>query len=118
MRAGAVVLLLFASLAVEARSVQPLSQSEQAVINFGFATQLGSGVYSLSGRTLQVYKLPFAWDLPAEPDARFKLRLTLPLTIGFVGFKPIDIVDSGLPQHLDSISFVPGLEADVRVRDD
>ena len=117
MRAGYLCLLSLVSLNAGA-AARPLSQSEQAVINFGFATQLGSGVYSLSGRTLQVYKLPFAWNLPAEPEARFKLRLTLPLTVGFVDFKALDVVDNGLPQHLDSVSFVPGLEADIRVRDD
>lgn len=115
MRVG-VLCLLLASLDVEA--AQTLSRSEQAVINFGFATQLGSGIYSMSGRTLQVYRIPFAWNLPAESESRFRLRLTLPLTIGFVDFKPLDVVDNGLPQRLDSVSFVPGLEADFRVRDD
>jgi hypothetical protein len=115
MRVGALCLLL-ASLDAEAVA-QTLSQSERAVINFGFATQLGSGIYTMSGRTLQVYRIPFAWDLPAEPQARFKLRLTLPLTIGFVDFKPLDVVDNGLPHRLDSLSLVPGLEADVRLRD-
>jgi hypothetical protein len=37
-----------------------LSGDEQNVINFAFATQLGSGLYSVSGRTLQIYRLPFA----------------------------------------------------------
>ena len=46
-------------------AAKPLTRQEQAVINFGFATQLGSGVYSVSGRTLQVYNLPFGYTLPA-----------------------------------------------------
>jgi len=75
-----------------------LTRSEQAVINVGFATQLGSGVYSLSGRTLQVYKLPFNYEFPASADARVKVRLTMPVTIGFIDFKPRDVIDSGLPQ--------------------
>ncbi len=119
MRVGVLCLFLFASLASHgSEAAATLSRSEQSVINFGFATQLGSGIYSLSGRTLQVYKLPFAWNLPAEPDARVKLRLTLPVTIGFVDFKPMDVIEDGLPERLDSTSFVPGLEADIPVRDD
>jgi hypothetical protein len=98
--------------ATAAAAPAPLSSSEQAVLNFGFATQLGSGIYSLSGRTLQVYRLPFGYDLPHEDEAPLKVRLTLPLTIGFLDFEPQDVVDTGLPEQLDSFSFVPGVELD------
>lgn len=108
-------LLLFGN--AQAASPRPLSDSEQAVLNFGFATQLGSGIYSLSGRTLQVYRLPFGYDLPHGQDAPVQARLTLPFTIGFLNFEPRDVVESGLPQHLDSFSFVPGVELDYAVTD-
>jgi hypothetical protein len=104
------LLLLFGTAA--AAAPRPLSSSEQAVLNFGFATQLGSGVYSLSGRTLQVYRLPFGYTLPLEDDAPVQVRLTLPFTIGFLDFEPGDMVDTGLPHTLDSFSLVPGLEFD------
>lgn len=103
-------LSLLAATAAGAPSL--LSRSEQAVLNFGFATQLGSGIYSLSGRTLQVYRLPFGYDLPREDDAPLQVRLTLPLTIGFLDFEPYDVVDTGLPEQLDSFSFVPGVQFD------
>lgn len=98
--------------ATAAAATTPLNSSEQAVLNFGFATQLGSGIYSLSGRTLQVYRLPFGYDLPHDDDAPLAVRLTLPLTIGFLDFEPQDVVDTGLPEQLDSVSFVPGVEFD------
>jgi hypothetical protein len=98
-----------------AHAVAPLTRSEEAVINFGFATQLGSGIYSVSGRTLQVYRLPFGYTLPAEDDARIRPRLTLPVSIGFVDFKPRDVVDSGLPEGLDTVSIVPGIALDIEV---
>ena len=91
---------------------RPLKSSEQAVLNFGFATQLGSGIYSLGGRTLQVYRLPFGYRFAHEEGAPVQVRLTLPLTIGFLDFQARDVIDTGLPQHLDSFSFVPGLEFD------
>jgi len=116
MRGGLLCLVLL--LGVDAEAVQPLSRSEQAVINFGFATQLGSGVYSMSGRTLQVYNLPFSWELPERPESRVQWRLTLPVTFGFLDFKPVDVLASGLPDHLDSFAFVPGIEADVRAGED
>ena len=95
----------------------PLTRNEQAVINFGFATQLGSGIYSLSGRTLQVYRLPFAYAPPVDEDARVRPRITLPLTLGFVDFKPRDVVETGVPERIDSLSFVPGLALHIAVRD-
>jgi hypothetical protein len=113
-----VLTCLMLTAAFRADAVTPLTRSEQAVINFGFATQLGSGIYTVSGRTLQVYRLPFGYALPAADDARGRFRLTLPLTIGFLDFKPRDVVDNGLPRRVDSLSFVPGVAFDVAVRDD
>ena len=96
-----------------AHAQSPLTRSEQAVIDFGFATQLGSGVYTMSGRTLQVYKLPFGYEFDHAADARVRARLTLPVTLGFLDFEPIDVVQTGLPRSLDSLSFVPGLTLEV-----
>lgn len=108
-------ILLFGATA--AGSPRPLREGEQAVVNFGFATQLGSGIYSLSGRTLQVYRLPFGYSLPHDDDARLRIRLAFPFTIGFFDFKPVDVVDAGLPESLDSFSFVPGVELDYALTD-
>lgn len=111
MRIALACLLICVGVAVHAQT--PLTRSEQAVINFGFATQLGSGVYTMSGRTLQVYKLPFGYDFDRAPDARVRARLTLPVTLGFIDFEAVDVAETGLPQSLDSLSFVPGLMLDV-----
>lgn len=82
-------------------------------MDFGFATQLGSGVYTMSGRTLQLYRLPFSYEFDHAPDARVRARLTLPVTFGFLDFKPIDVVATGLPESLDSLGFVPGLALEI-----
>lgn len=100
-----------------AASPRPLNGSEQAVFNFGFATQLGSGIYSLAGRTLQVYRLPFAYAPPQPDGAALKFRLTLPFAVGFFDFEARDVVDAGLPQQFDSFSFVPGIEVDYAATD-
>jgi hypothetical protein len=96
-------------------AAEPLTRAEQSVINFGFATQLGSGIYTLSGRTLQVYRMPFGYTLPAADEARVRVRLSLPVTIGIADFEPIDVLESGLPQGLDSLSFVPGVKVRIAV---
>jgi hypothetical protein len=108
---------LLAAASLSANAAAPLKHSEQAVINFGFATQLGSGIYSVSGRTLQVYRLPFGYTFPADDESRYRTRLTLPVTLGFVDFRPRDVADNGLPERVDSLSFVPGVAVDVRMRE-
>jgi hypothetical protein len=109
------LLVVLASFAGAAHAVTPLSADERNVVHFAFGTQLGSGVYVISGRTLQIYKLPFGYQLREPGPDGIGIRLTLPVTIGFIGFKPVDVVDTGLPQNLDSLSFVPGLEFDIPV---
>jgi hypothetical protein len=80
-------LLLAAAPAPAVRAQSLLSGDEQNVVNFAFATQLGSGIYSVSGRTLQIYRLPFDHTLRSTDEGRFGIELTLPVTLGFFDFK-------------------------------
>ena len=82
-----------------------LRASEEQLVNYAYATQLGSGVYNISGRTLQIYRLPFGYTFSQPSGKRPGVRLTMPLTIGFVDFEPRDVIDSGLPENLDTLSF-------------
>jgi hypothetical protein len=86
-----------------------LSRDEQNVANFAFATQLGSGVYSVSGRTLQIYRLPFSHTLKSTEDSGFAIELTLPVTFGFYDFELQDVANARIPTNVDALSFVPGL---------
>jgi len=90
----------------------PLRASEEQLVNYAYATQLGSGVYDISGRTLQIYRLPFGYTFSQPDGARPGIRLTLPLTIGFLDFEPQDVLHTGLPNNLDTLSFVPGVQFD------
>ncbi len=93
----------------------PLRASEEQLVNYAYATQLGSGVYDISGRTLQIYRLPFGYTLTQPSGNRPGVRLTLPLTIGIVDFEPRDVIDTGLPENLDTVSFVPGIELNIEL---
>lgn len=98
----------------------PLRESELPEANFAFAHRLGSGVYEISGRTVQVYSLPFEWQLREREDddeRRAGLTVTLPVTLGFFDFKLEDVLESGLPSDIATLSFVPGLRWDLRVGD-
>jgi hypothetical protein len=112
------MVLLAATPTPAARAQNLLSGDEQNVVNFAFATQLGSGVYSVSGRTLQVYRLPFSYTLKSADDSGFGVELTLPVTFGFYDFELQDVEDGDIPTQVDALSFVPGLKLVFALRPD
>jgi hypothetical protein len=92
-----------------AQTPSTLSAEETRLLNFGYATQLGSGIYSISGRTLQIYRIPLSTTLNYYHDEKAALIFTYPVTIGIFDFEPNDVLAHGLPDRLDSYSLVPGL---------
>jgi hypothetical protein len=104
------VLAILAAPAAAAQS--ELRASEEQLVNYAFATQLGSGVYDISGRTLQIYRMPFGYSFTEPTDGRPGVRLTLPVTVGLADFKPRDVLETGIPESLDTLSVVPGVELD------
>ena len=92
-------------------AVEPLSATEKSEFNFAFATQLGSGIYTISGRTLQVYRLPLSVTFrPEEDGSRRGWKFTFPVTLGFYDFKAIDVVENGLREEVATVSIIPGAE--------
>lgn len=112
------MVLLAATAAPVARAQTLLSGDEQNLVNFAFATQLGSGVYSVSGRTLQIYRLPFSHTLKSTEDSRFGVELTLPVTFGFYDFRLQDVANGVLPTNVDALSFVPGVTVVIELQPD
>jgi hypothetical protein len=107
------LLLLLASTTAHAQS--PGTREERAVgesINYVFATDLGSGVYDLGGRTLQIYRYTYRRELRETREDQVGARFILPVTAGFFDFNPLDVIDSGPPTRVDSFSVVPGFEID------
>ncbi len=93
-----------------ATAAESLRQSQEPIANFAFASQLGAGVYSVDGRAVQIYRLPFHWELRPPTEERVGLDITLPVTLGFYGYHVEDVVTEGLPESVDTYSFLPGLE--------
>ncbi|HUQ12519.1 MAG TPA: hypothetical protein VM146_19595 [Steroidobacteraceae bacterium] len=113
----------FLLIAAAAACAQSEVREDQAVgdsINYVFATDLGSGVYDLGGRTLQIYRFTYKKELrearleSEDPptDHQLGARFVLPVTAGFFDFSPVDVITSGPPTRVDSFSVVPGLELD------
>jgi len=92
-----------------------LRDGEAQLAHFAFASQLGSGIYSVSGRTLQIYRLPIGWDALEAEEGHPGLRLKLPTTIGLYDFEARDVIESGLPEQLDTLSVALGAELDFPV---
>jgi hypothetical protein len=112
---------LLMSFIVPAFAQTPPAQQDQAVgstVNYVFATDLGSGLYDMDGRTLQVYRFTYDHDLREVSDAAPGIRFVLPVTAGFFDFTPLDVLSEGPPTRVDSISIVPGFEFDYLLRDD
>jgi hypothetical protein len=90
-----------------------LTQSEERQFNVAFATEIGSGIYTVSGRTLQVYRLPLAYTFrkgEEGEESRRGWRFNFPVTFGFYSLDPQDIADTGLRENIATISLVPGVE--------
>ena len=66
------LVVLFALACASAFGQSPSDRQEDAAvgqsINYVFATDLGSGVYSLGGRTLQIYRFTYRKDLREVRD--------------------------------------------------
>ena len=113
----AVLTILVAAAAprpIRAQQVDPFSEGERTLVNYAFATQLGSGVYSVAGRTVQVYRIPLSYAVRDETEDPWGLVVTFPLTFGFYDFRTSDVLDEGIPDNLDTASLVPGVEFRLR----
>jgi hypothetical protein len=81
-------------------------------VNYVFATDLGTGVYDLGGRTLQIYRYTYQHEYREPREDQLGVRFVLPLTAGFFDFSPVDVIREGPPSRVDSVGVVPGFELD------
>ena len=116
---GALLLLL---LAASAGAQTPAETAEDEAVgqslNYVFATDLGSGVYDLGGRTLQIYRFTYEKVLREVDDNSWGVSFVMPLTFGFFDFHPLDVLTEGIPTRVDSFSLVPGFEFDHVMQND
>lgn len=109
MRVFFLMMLVLASVAAQAQD-NPLS--------FAFATQAGSGVYSIEGRVVQIYRIPVGFTVRTLQDDRvWGAEVKLPLTFGFYDYETTDILEGQLPSNVGTASLLPGVEFKVRVKD-
>ena len=89
------------------QEASPAEQESQA--NYAFATQLGSGIYTSSGGTVQIYRVGGSYALRSLVSDSWGLKLRIPVTFGLYNFKLSDVLESGLPDRLATLALVPEL---------
>jgi hypothetical protein len=116
LRAFLVLLFVVADCAL-AQSAPP-STPPPTFANYGFASELGSGVYSISGRTVQIYQIPLKFNLrEASPQQAHPVQLDLlvPFTVGFFDFQTTDVTRLKVPTQVGELSVEPGVQLDYRL---
>src|SRR4051812_11479467 len=111
----AIFLLIAANCAIA--YAQNTTEPPPTFANYGFASELGSGVYSIDGRTVQIYQIPLKFNLrPALPEqARPGLDLVIPVTVGFFDFQTRDVTRLEVPTSVGELSIEPGVQLDYRL---
>jgi hypothetical protein len=95
------------------------STTDTRFANYAFASELGSGIYEISGRTIQVYQLQPSYRLRSATltAARPGIKLIFPVTVGFFDFQPSDLVHLHIPTSIGALSLEPGVELDYWLSD-
>jgi hypothetical protein len=89
--------------------------AEAPSLSFAFASQAGSGIYSVEERVVQIYRIPVGFTVkPLEEDRMWGAAVTLPLTFGFYDYEAADVLSGDFPSHVGTASLLPGVEFNVR----
>jgi len=102
-----------------AASPTPFGNADAKYANFAFASEIGSGIYEISGSTITVYTFQPGYELrTAQPHGgRPGIRLIFPTTVGFFNFNTKDLLHLDLPSSIGAFSFEPGVELDYWLAD-
>jgi hypothetical protein len=92
----------------------PPPPTDARFANYAFASELGSGVYQISGSTITVYTFEPGYQLRAAAPrgGRPGIRLLLPVTVGFFNFQTSDLLHLEVPSSIGALSLEPGVQLD------
>ncbi len=96
------------------------TSADTGIADYAFASELGSGVYEIDGRTIQVYQFRPSYRLryAEQPGAPPGVQLIFPLTVGFFNFTPQDLVHLDIPTQVGALSLEPGVQFDYWLHED
>ncbi len=95
---------LAALVVLPAAAQEPEPAEPEPLVNFVFASQLGSGVYATGNSVVQVYRIPISWDAIPVEDRAWGLRLRFPITLGFYDFRSSDFLELEIPDHVSTVT--------------
>ena len=79
-------------------------------INYAFSTQLGGGIYTVEGRTIQIYRISLARRLRDPGERTWGVKVIVRTTLGFYNLRLDDIIDKGIPDNIGTLAVVPEIE--------
>lgn len=91
--------------------------SNDTTFAYGLSSFLGSGIYSFSGQSVQLYRIPVTVRLDDNAPPAPEFYLQLPVTFGFYNFTPQDVLHGDVPKSVDTISGLAGIEARLSLTD-
>jgi hypothetical protein len=91
--------------------------STEQLINWYYAAVFGTGVYTAGDRTVGVLQLPFGYSLQPPSAEQWGIKLTLPLTFGFYNFGLDQLAHGDLPNAVNTVSALPGLQLEFHATD-
>lgn len=89
---------------------------EDGVANYAYAIFAGTGRYTILDRTIYMIRMPFAYNTKKVSnigDREVGFKILLPLAIGVTNFDKLDELPEFDVDSLQTVSFVPGLEASI-----
>lgn len=96
-------------------SLSAAHAEDEPSLSFAFASQAGSGIYTVEGRVVQIYRIPVGFTVkPLTEDDVWGAAVTLPLTFGFYDYEAVDVLTGEFPSHIGTASLLPGVEFNVR----
>lgn len=82
----------------------------EQLVDWYYAATFGTGVYTIEGRTVYVFRTPLSYRLREADADRWGLKLKAPVTVGLYDLeKPLDDI---LSQNFATVSILPGVEFD------
>ncbi len=90
----------------EAQSPEELAD----LLAYAYTAGLDLGVYSVSGRSVQVYKLPFSYKLRSLEEHPWGLKLDFPVSFGVHDLRGFVAGENPLSVTLRTVTLVPGAE--------
>jgi len=90
---------------------------EHDPLNHAFAVYIGSGLFVAGGRSVFVFRVAPMTTLRSEEEHKLGVRLRINATFGFYDLKPEDLLDLELPDRIDTVALVPGVEFPIKLYD-